>query len=120
MKKFNTTFLYLFFFSTVALAQLPVIRSTFTGPYTPINMPAATLSTASGDDDVQSAIPLGFTFNYLGINYTTSGSIFPNPAKNQFNVSFNNGWYNCSNECRRLSKWYVFAETYWRKRVCCF
>lgn len=60
-------------FSTVALAQLPVIRSTFTGPYTPINMPAATLSTASGDDDVQSAIPLGFTFNYLGINYTTIG-----------------------------------------------
>lgn len=73
VKKFNTTFLYLFFFSSVALAQLPVIRSTFTGPYTPINMPAATLSTASGDDDVQSAIPLGFTFNYLGINYTTIG-----------------------------------------------
>ena len=48
-------------------------RSTFTAPYSPISLPAATLSTATGDDVAQSAIPIGFTFNYLGTNYTAIG-----------------------------------------------
>jgi subtilisin-like proprotein convertase family protein len=54
-------------------AQLAMTRSTFTGTYTPIisGGGGATLSTATGDDAFQDAIPLGFTFNYLGTNYTT-------------------------------------------------
>lgn len=54
-------------------AQLAMTRSTFTGAYNPISLPAATLSTASGDDVAESAIPIGFTFNYLGNNFTTIG-----------------------------------------------
>ncbi|MGL5891989.1 MAG: hypothetical protein ACRC3B_19005, partial [Bacteroidia bacterium] len=59
--------------SCSAFAQLLMTRSTFTGTYNPISVPAATLSTATGDDVAQSAIPIGFTFNYLGTNYTTIG-----------------------------------------------
>jgi PKD repeat protein len=61
------------FFSTAAFAQPAMTRTTFTAPYSPISLPAATLSTASGDDVAQSAIPIGFTFNYLGTNYTSIG-----------------------------------------------
>lgn len=57
----------------MGIAQLPMTRSTFNAPYVPISLPAATLSTATGDDVAQSAIPIGFTFNYLGTNYTTIG-----------------------------------------------
>ncbi len=56
-----------------SFAQLAMTRSTYTASYTPIGLPTATLSTATGDDVAQSAIPLGFTFNYLGTNYTTIG-----------------------------------------------
>jgi trimeric autotransporter adhesin len=56
-----------------AFAQLPMTRSTFTGTYNAISLPAATLSTATGDDVAQSAIPIGFTFDYLGTNYTSIG-----------------------------------------------
>lgn len=59
--------------AATSFAQLAMTRSTFTGTYTPIALPAATLSTATGDDVAQSAIPIGFTFNYLGTNYTTIG-----------------------------------------------
>lgn len=53
-------------------AQLPMTRTTFTGTYTPITSGGgATTTTITGDDGVQNLIPLGFTFNYLGTNYTT-------------------------------------------------
>lgn len=53
-------------------AQLAMTRSTFTGTYTPISTgTGATASTASGDDGSQINVPLGFTFNYLGTNYTS-------------------------------------------------
>ena len=61
------------FFATAISAQLAMTRSTFTGAYAPISLPAATLSTASGDDVSESAIPIGFTFDYLGTPYTTIG-----------------------------------------------
>lgn len=52
--------------------QLAMTRSIFSAPYTPITTGGgATLSTATGDDGTQTLIPIGFTFNYLGTNYTT-------------------------------------------------
>src|SRR6185503_19947155 len=53
--------------------QLAMTRSTYTAAYSPTSLPAATLSTATGDDVAQSAIPIGFTFNYLGTDYLTIG-----------------------------------------------
>ncbi len=73
MKKIVLTCFSLCMLVVSLLAQIPMTRSTFTGPYNAISLPAATLSTASGDDVAQSAIPIGFTFNYLGTNYTTIG-----------------------------------------------
>src|SRR5688572_4918588 len=55
-------------------AQVVMTRSTFTAPYTPITVGGgATASTAIGDNQFQDLVPLGFTFNYLGTNYTTVG-----------------------------------------------
>jgi len=58
---------------TTAYAQL-YTRTTFNTAYVPISTGGgATVSTATGDDVNQAAIPLGFTFNYAGVNYTTVG-----------------------------------------------
>ncbi len=49
-------------------------RSTFNAAYVPISVATgATVSTAIGNEGNQAAIPLGFTFNYAGINYTSFG-----------------------------------------------
>lgn len=57
---------------TAGWSQIAMTRSTFTAAYTPISVGSgATLSTISGDDGTQTLIPIGFTFNYLGTNYTT-------------------------------------------------
>lgn len=64
--------LLLAFSATQVNAQLNYTRATFTGTYTPISVGSgATLSTAAGDGVVQTAIPIGFTFNYNGVPYTT-------------------------------------------------
>lgn len=67
---------------TTATAQLAMTRSIFNGAYTPIV--GGTTSTAVGDDAFQQNIPVGFTFNYLGMPYT------------QFSVS-TNGWMSFAN-----------------------
>ncbi len=57
-----------------AYGQLPMTRSVFTAAYTPITtLGGATASTIplNSDDGTQTLIPIGFTFNYLGTNYTT-------------------------------------------------
>ena len=54
------------------------IFTTSAGTYSPIT---GTISTATGDDGTQTAIPIGFTFNYCGTPYTT------------FNVSTNGALY---------------------------
>ena len=59
--------------SQTLMAQLPFTRSLFVGPYTPIDtLTGATKTTITGDDGIQGTIPIGFTFNYLGTNYTTA------------------------------------------------
>lgn len=72
MKKFTLATCFMLLAAHV-FAQLPMTRSTFTAAYNPIALPAATLSTATGDDVAQSAIPIGFTFDYLGTGYTSIG-----------------------------------------------
>ena len=58
----------------VVLAQPAMTRTSFTATYTPIaTATGATASTASGDNTFQDLIPIGFTFNYLGTNYTSIG-----------------------------------------------
>jgi len=73
MKKLALSLLFAFVLTTQLTAQLNMTRTTYTAPYLPISLPAATLSTATGDDVAQSAIAIGFTFNYLGTNYTDIG-----------------------------------------------
>jgi hypothetical protein len=88
MKKIDTKFARLFllvatlFVSTLSQAQLAMTRSIFNGAYTAIV--GGTTSTAIGDDAYQQNIPVGFTFNYLGTNFT------------QFSVS-TNGWISFAN-----------------------
>ncbi|MFN8394071.1 MAG: T9SS type A sorting domain-containing protein [Bacteroidia bacterium] len=54
-------------------AQVALTRTYFTGAYTSIFGQPGTnwATTAQGDDNVATAIPIGFTFNYLGTNFTT-------------------------------------------------
>jgi hypothetical protein len=53
-------------------AQLALTRSYFSGAYTSIvGGPGTVLSTATGDGGLQAAIPIGFSFTYLGTAYTT-------------------------------------------------
>ncbi|CAN5635886.1 hypothetical protein BH11BAC1_BH11BAC1_16390 [soil metagenome] len=59
--------------SVPANAQL-FTRTTFNVAYVPISVAGgATVSTATGNEGYDAAIPLGFTFNYAGINYTGFG-----------------------------------------------
>ena len=68
-------FLFSLIFSTVGFSQPIMVRSSFSGAYTPISIASgATLSTASGDNAFEDLIPIGFTFNYLGTNYSTIGA----------------------------------------------
>lgn len=53
---------------TFAQTAADYIFTTSVGTYTPIT---GTVSTAIGDDGTQTAIPIGFSFNYCGANYTT-------------------------------------------------
>jgi hypothetical protein len=73
MKKNIIYVLLLLLFVSDVSAQLPMTRSTYAASYLPITLPSAALSTAAGDDVAQSSIPIGFTFNYLGINYSSIG-----------------------------------------------
>jgi hypothetical protein len=62
------------FTAATAYAQPVLKRATFTGTYSPISIAGgATASSASGDNGVQSSAGIGFTFNYLGTNYTSIG-----------------------------------------------
>lgn len=62
------------FFSSAVLAAPALTRTTFAGTYTAITTAGgATVSTATGDNAFEDLIPIGFTFNYLGTNYTTIG-----------------------------------------------
>ncbi len=70
----------LFFIAIIAIAfnsndlfaQFNYTRTSFTGAYTPITTGGgATISTATGDISMQIGAPIGFTFNYNGVNYTT-------------------------------------------------
>lgn len=63
------------------------IFSTSSGTYTPIT---GTISTATGDDGVQTAVPIGFTFNYCGTNYTT----FSVSTNGYINFGTSNTWTN--------------------------
>jgi hypothetical protein len=71
-RKILLTLIGLFVISGISWSQLAITRTSFNGTYTPITtVGGATVSTATGDDGTQALIPLGFTFNYLGTNYTT-------------------------------------------------
>lgn len=73
---FYTLFFVLFFSIFIisenckAQTAADYIFSYSSGTYSAIS---GTVSTASGDDGIQSGIPIGFTFNYCGNNYTTFG-----------------------------------------------
>lgn len=57
-----------------AYGQLPFTRATIPAAYAPITTAGgASASTAVGDDVVQDTLPIGFTFNYLGTNFTRFG-----------------------------------------------
>jgi hypothetical protein len=69
----NVLFLIIMISSFVGMAQVAMVRTTFNAPFVPINSGASnggTLSTAAGDDVFQAGIPIGFSFNYLGNNYS--------------------------------------------------
>ncbi len=71
----NITFLLLIAFSlvstvfSVAQTAADYVFTSSSGTYTQIT--GGTISTATGDDGTQAAVPIGFTFNYCGTNYTT-------------------------------------------------
>lgn len=57
---------------SIAVQAQTYVRSTFNAPYVPITIAGgATASTAAGDGVLQTGIPIGFTFNYYGVPYTT-------------------------------------------------
>lgn len=57
-----------------ATAQPQFTRTTFNAAYTPITIDGgATSSTATGDNANETGIPIGFSFNYNGVAYTTIG-----------------------------------------------
>ncbi len=73
LQKFLIPFFIFLAFGFQANAQL-YTRTTFNAVYVPITIGGgATVSTATGNDVNQTAIPLGFTLNYAGVNYSTVG-----------------------------------------------
>lgn len=89
------TFAFASFFGT---AQPLYTRSIFDSPYVPITVvTGATVSTATGNDVNQTAIPLGFTFSYEGIPYTelglnTNGLIWFDATAPSASVGANNSY----------------------------
>ena len=77
MLSFLKLFLIALFACGIACKQADAqlyTRTTFTSSYSPLTTATgATVSTATGDDADQTAIPLGFTLNYAGNNYSTIG-----------------------------------------------
>ncbi|HUM47817.1 MAG TPA: hypothetical protein PLD84_12880, partial [Chitinophagales bacterium] len=60
--------------SLAVKAQPIFTRTTFNAPYTPITIGGgATSSIATGDNVNETGIPIGFSFDYAGIIYTTIG-----------------------------------------------
>ncbi len=70
MKKITFLFFSFLMFVNTSFAQQVSIYSfsESTGSYSAVN---GTDITAIGDDGSQNALPIGFTFNYDGVNYTT-------------------------------------------------
>jgi hypothetical protein len=76
MNKFYTyvksLVLSLLLIGSIAVQAQNYVRSTFNAPYVPISIAGgATASTATGDGVLQTLIPIGFTFNFYGVPYTT-------------------------------------------------
>ncbi len=98
--------------TTAAQAQLNYGLSSFAGTYTPISTGggATTWTGAAGDDVTQSNVPIGFTFNYLGTDFTTvaicnSGWVSFNGASTS--TSFTNGdMYTTSGPNNALFPWF--------------
>ncbi len=65
--------------TTKMLAQIDYAFSAVAGTYNAITSTTDTLADISGyganEEGFQNAIPLGFIFNYNGINYTTVGFV---------------------------------------------
>ncbi|TND08437.1 MAG: hypothetical protein FD123_2233 [Bacteroidetes bacterium] len=96
-------------FSVSGFAQLAMTRTTFTAAYTPITTGGgAILSTATGDDAVETNIPIGFTFNYLGTNYTTIGATTNGAAGfvGMTNTRFNTDLYTTTAPNAILAPWW--------------
>ena len=74
ISQFILSIIVAFGFSLTTVSAQLYTRSTFNAAYVPITTGGgATVSTATGNDVNQTAIPLGFTLNYAGVNYTTVG-----------------------------------------------
>jgi trimeric autotransporter adhesin len=111
MKKYYSFACFVLFTlsATTLSAQLAMTRSTFASAYSAINMPSASLSTASGDDAAQSAIPIGFTFNYLGTNYTSIGVNTNGVASfstTMVTSATNSNLYNTTNPQLSIAPWW--------------
>lgn len=93
ISKATLLFLFVLGSASVANAQLAMTRSIFTSTYNPISVgTGATATTISGDDGVQTLLPIGFTFNYLGTPYTTVDGCANGWIS--FNSSGANAWTN--------------------------
>ena len=62
------------------------------GTYTPVSTSATAVTSILADDAISGAIPLGFTFNYAGVDYTTvyassNGFISFNPSASSTNTN---------------------------------
>ncbi len=118
---FNRSWLFLlslFVFvmlSNISDAQL-YTRTTFNSAYVPIATgTGAMVSTATGNDVNQVAIPLGFTFIYAGVNYTTVGlntngllwfdAVAPSAAEG----AFNSRMYSTGGTNQSISAWWTDA-----------
>lgn len=89
MKKVLFLFLFLAQFAhSQSVGNYEFSQSTET--YTPV---VGTNSTATGDDGTQNGIPIGFNFNFWGINYTTF-SISTNGFIRLGNPIANQSWVN--------------------------
>ena len=92
----NTWLLSLLFLCCFGIANAQVSGYSFlqtTGTYSAIT---GTLSTATGDDGTQSALPIGFTFNYNGANHTTF-SVTTNGCMTLTNAAPGSWWVNSLN-----------------------
>ena len=100
--------------SIAVVAQPLFTRTTFNDTYTAISTGSgATVSTATGNDVNQTAIPLGFTFNYAGTNYTTIGLNtngllwFDATAPSTTDGNSNNRLYSTLGTDQNITAWWV-------------